>query len=46
MWNIKTFKTFEDMQKFLEKNTDKIQYNQIFINNCYAIEYKKIIRIY
>lgn len=46
MWNIKTFKTFEDMQNFIGKNKDKIQYNQIFINNAYAIEYKKLIRIY
>ena len=46
MWKIKTFKTNEDLQKFINKNKSKIQYSIIFINNGYGLEYKKIIKIY
>ena len=46
MWKIKKFKTFEEMQNFIDKNKTKIQYEQIFINNYYAISYKKLIKIY
>jgi hypothetical protein len=45
-WKIKTFKTFQEMQNFVNKNIDKIQYNQIFLNNEYGIEYKKLLKIY
>jgi len=46
MWQLRTFKTKELMQKFINKNKGKIQYQEVFINNGYAIEYKKLIRIY
>lgn len=46
MWKIKEFKTREEMQKFIDKNKNKIQYQEIFINNSYAIEYKKLVKIY
>lgn len=42
MWHIKEFKTKELMQKFLSKNERKIQYVEIFINNSYGIEYRKL----
>lgn len=45
MWAIKTFKTKESMQKFIAKHGNKIQWNEVFINNKYAIEYRKLIRI-
>lgn len=42
MWQTKTFKTKESMRKFLDKNSDKIQWNEIAINNGYGIEYRKL----
>lgn len=46
MWQIKTFKTAKAMRKFLERNRNKIQWQEIFINNAYGIEYRKLMRIY
>jgi uncharacterized protein YfbU (UPF0304 family) len=46
MWIIRTFRSKENMNKFLAKNAKKIQYVKIFINNGYAIEYRKLKRIY
>jgi hypothetical protein len=46
MWTIKIFKTRDNMIKFLAKNVGKIQYSEIFVNNSYAIEYRKLKRIY
>lgn len=44
MYKIKTFKNKNDYINFINKNKDKITYNNIFINNVlYAIEYKKKI---
>lgn len=42
MWTQKTFKSKEDMEKWLEANKDKIQFIEIYCNNAYAIEYKKL----
>ena len=42
MWIIKTFKTREAMENFLKKNAGKIEYTEVFINNGYAIEYRKL----
>ena len=46
MWTIKVFKTKKNMNKFLEKNKHRIQYNEVFINNAYGIEYRKLRKIY
>ena len=45
-WQLKTFKTREKMENFIKKNQNKIQWKEIFINNEYAIEYKKLLKIY
>lgn len=45
MWELKTFKNYDNMIKFINKNKNKIQYNEIFINNGYCIEYKKLKKI-
>ena len=34
------------MQNFISKNENKIQYREIFVNNEYAKEYKKLLKIY
>ena len=46
MWETKNFKTKEAMNEFIEKNGHKIQWNEIFVNNSYAIEYRKLRRVY
>jgi hypothetical protein len=42
MWIIKEFKTRESMNKFIARNMGKIQWHELFINNSYAIEYRKL----
>lgn len=46
MWKVKTFKTKQAMEKFLAKHEGKIQWVEIFINNAYGIEYRKLRRVY
>lgn len=46
MWTIKVFKTRQAMKKFITKNENKIQWVEVFVNNAYAIEYRKLRRIY
>lgn len=46
LWKIKTFKTIEAMNSWLEKNDHHIQFNEIYVNNAYAVEYRKLRRIY
>lgn len=45
MWKIKTFKTQKQLNNFILKNKNKIQYNIIFVNNGFGIEYKQLIKI-
>ena len=40
MWQVKTFASKQAMQNFINKNKNKIQYQEIFINNGYAVEYR------
>ena len=46
MWIKKNFKTKENMNKFISKNTGKIQWFEVFVNNSYCIEYRKLRRVY
>jgi hypothetical protein len=46
MWTIKQFKTKEAMSQWLEKNQNKIQFTELFINNSYGLEYRKLRTIY
>jgi hypothetical protein len=34
------------MEKFIAKNDGKIQWVEIFVNNAYGIEYKKLRKVY
>ncbi len=45
-WNYKQFKSQDAMDNFIAKNEGKIQWVEIFVNNAYAIEYRKLRRIY
>jgi hypothetical protein len=42
MWNTKTFKTKQAMTEWLARNDSKIQWVEIFLNNAYGIEYRKL----
>jgi hypothetical protein len=42
MWEIKIFKTKKQMEEFIDAHRDKIQWQDIYIDNGYAIEYKKL----
>lgn len=44
-WKIKTFKTYDAMQAWVEKHKHDYQMRQIFLNNEYGIEYKDLIKI-
>ena len=46
MYTIKAFKTKESMNQWLEKNSSKIQYTELFINNGYGLEYRKLRKVY
>ena len=41
MWDTKTFKTYEQQQLWINRNKDKYMIDVIYINNGYAVEYKK-----
>lgn len=45
-WTIKTFKTLEQKNKFIENNKSKYQIVEIFINNGYGLEIKKLRKVY
>jgi hypothetical protein len=41
MWQVKTFRTREQLKQWQEKNKNKMQMQEIFINNGYGVEYRK-----
>lgn len=42
MWEVKTFKTEKEMFNFIEKNKHKYRIDTIYVDNLYAVEYKKL----
>jgi hypothetical protein len=42
MWQVKKFKTNEAKNAWVEKNAHRIQWNEVFINNAYAVEYRAL----
>lgn len=44
MWQTKTFKTSAAMKKWLDKRAGKIQYDPIFVENGYGVEWRKLRR--
>jgi hypothetical protein len=45
VWQTKTFKTKEAMNSWLVKRFNKIEYQEIFINNGYGIQYRMLRRM-
>ena len=46
MWETKYFKTKKALDRFMEANKHKYQMTEIFINNGYGVEYRKLRRVY
>lgn len=46
LWHTKIFKTKEKAQAWVDKYGHKCQWNQIFVNNAWGIEYRKLRRVY
>jgi len=42
MWEVKEFQTREQMNSFIEKCRNRIQWEEVFIDNGYAIEYRHL----
>ena len=47
MWSIKYFKKYELAKKFMLRNNykNKYKYQLLFVENGYAVEYKKLLTI-
>ena len=46
MWQTKTFKTREAMQRWLDKNGQRVQWEEIFVCNAYGLTFKPLRRVY
>jgi hypothetical protein len=42
MWQIKRFKTREKMRAWLDKNSHRIQWEEVFLDNGYAVEWRRL----
>jgi hypothetical protein len=42
MWQIKYFRTLETQKKWIEKHERTHQITVLFVNNGWAVEYKKL----
>ena len=42
MYQIKEFKTREQLNKWIEANDRKTQWQEVFVNNAFAVEYKAL----
>jgi hypothetical protein len=45
-WKTKTFKSIEAMNNWLSKNDGFIQWNEIYLNNAYGVEYRQLRKVY
>lgn len=45
MWTTKTFKTREKQLAWIEKNGRNYQIQEVFINNSYGLDVKKLRKI-
>jgi len=45
-WKTRTFKTIEAMNAWLSKNDRLIEWNEIYLNNAYGVEYRQLRKVY
>jgi hypothetical protein len=46
MWRTKTFKTREKMADWLSRMNGRIQYEEIFVNNAFGVEWRMLRIVY
>lgn len=46
MWQTKFFRTYQDQQDWITKNQDRYQIITIYVQNGYAVEFKKFHRVF
>lgn len=46
MWQTKHFKTEAAQEAWIERNEGRFQITRLFVNNGYAVEYRKLRRVY
>jgi hypothetical protein len=42
MWTIKHFRSFAAQESWIERNNHRLQIVRLFVNNGYAVEYRKL----
>lgn len=42
MWTIKVFKTHAAFTRWVARNSQRVQWHEVFVNNAYAVEYRKL----
>jgi hypothetical protein len=42
VWRVKTFKTSEALNKWVIRHGSKVQYNLIFLNNGFGVEWRPL----
>ena len=45
MWQTKYFKTRDEMTAWLDQHDGQIQFDEIFIENGYGVEWRKLVEI-
>lgn len=46
MWNMRKFRTYAKQQQWIEANKGAYQIIVIYVNNGYAVEYRKLRIVY
>lgn len=46
MWQTKVFKTREAQLKWIDKHDHRVQWQEIFVNNAYGVQYRPLNRVY
>lgn len=46
MWKIVTFKTRLQFDNWVKRHENNCQWVEVFINNGYAVEYRKLRKVY
>jgi hypothetical protein len=44
MWEVKHFKTHDAQERWIAANGHRYQIRRLFVNNGYAVEYRKLVR--
>lgn len=46
MWRLRTFKTRNAFNGWVHRHGDSNQWQEVFVNNAYAVQYRPLRRIY